>query len=105
EYLRSKSMNKSKNLILIPLLLVVMVFASACAGAGPSSGKVVYYMSPTLFDEFQAGTNEMMLKFGKELGYEVRALNANNTSSTQVNKIDDAINQKPLAIILNAVDA
>ena len=98
-------MNKRSNIILILLLTLVMLVVSACGGAQPKPSKVVYYMSPTLFDEFQAGTNEMMLKFGKEMGYEVRALNANNTSSTQVNQIDDAINQKPLAIILNAVDA
>lgn len=64
----------------------------------------MYYMAPGLFDEFQAGTNKMMLQFGKELGYQVRALNAGNNASTQVNQMDDAINQKPKAIILNAVD-
>jgi len=96
-------MNK-KIALIITLLLVIATLLSGCAQAGGKS-KVVYYMAPGLFDEFQAGTNQMMLKFGKEGGYEVRALNAGNTSATQVNQMDDAISQKPRAIILNAVDA
>jgi ribose transport system substrate-binding protein len=96
-------MNKRISLI-ITLLLVATTLLTGCA-KGSSSSKVVYYMAPGLFDEFQAGTNKMMLQFGKEAGYEVRALNAGNTSATQVNQIDDAITQKPHAIILNAVDA
>lgn len=87
------------------ILIVLTMIISGCAGASQSSSKVVYYMAPGLFDEFQAGTNEMMLKFGQEAGYEVRALNAANNAATQVNQMDDAINQKPAAIILNAVDA
>lgn len=96
-------MNKRISLI-ITLLLVAATLLTGCAKAG-STSKVVYYMAPGLFDEFQAGTNKMMLQFGKEGGYEVRALNAGNTSATQVNQMDDAISQKPRAIILNAVDA
>jgi len=96
-------MNKRISLV-ITLIIVAVTLLSGCAKAGNSS-KVVYYMAPGLFDEFQAGTNKMMLQFGKEGGYEVRALNAGNTSATQVNQIDDAISQKPRAIILNAVDA
>ena len=87
------------------ILIMATTLLYGCAGTQQSSSKVVYYMAPGLFDEFQAGTNKMMLQFGKEAGYEVRALNGTNTASTQVNQMDDAINQKPLAIILNAVDA
>jgi ribose transport system substrate-binding protein len=96
-------MNKRISLM-ITLLLVAATLLTGCAQAS-SSNKVVYYMAPGLFDEFQAGTNKMMLQFGKEGGYEVRALNAGNTSATQVNQMDDAISQKPRAIVLNAVDA
>ena len=100
-------MKRKISLVLVPLLILALVLITACgqpSGAGQGSN-VVYYMAPGLFDEFQAGTNNMMLKFGKEMGYEVRALNAGNTSATQVNQMDDAISQKPKAIILNAVDA
>jgi ribose transport system substrate-binding protein len=90
--------------LIVTLMLVAATLLSGC-GPGISGSKVVYYMAPGLFDEFQAGTNKMMMQFGKEAGYEVRALNAGNTSATQVNQVDDAIAQKPRAIILNAVDA
>jgi len=96
-------MNKRISLM-ITLLLVAATLLAGCAQAR-SSSKAVYYMAPGLFDEFQAGTNKMMLQFGKEGGYEVRALNADNKSAIQVNQMDDAISQKPRAIILNAVDA
>ena len=43
------------------------LFAPRCHKSQLSS-KVVYYMAPGLFDEFQAGTNNMMLQFGKEGG-------------------------------------
>jgi ribose transport system substrate-binding protein len=99
-------MNKKTSLFLTLVLVVAIAFVSGCAPASTGGGsKVVYYLAPTLFDEFQAGTNKMMLQLGQEAGYEVRALNANNNAATQVNQMDDAVQQKPLAIILNAVDA
>ena len=98
-------MNKRFGLLALMLFLVLSL-VTGCGGAGGGEeSKVVYYMAPGLFDEFQAGTNNMMLQFGEEGGYEVRALNAGNTSATQVNQMDDAISQNPRAIILNAVDA
>jgi ribose transport system substrate-binding protein len=66
---------------------------------------VIYYMSPVLFDEFQAGSKLMIEKFAKELGYEIRSLNAKNNASLQIEQMDDAIGMKPIAIILNAVDS
>jgi ribose transport system substrate-binding protein len=87
-------------------MVLMLTLVTACGGGQEAEqSKVVYYMAPGLFDEFQAGTNKMMLQFGEEMGYEVRALNAGNTAASQVNQMDDAISQKPLAIILNAVDA
>ncbi len=98
-------MNKNIRLLFGCVMILMILFSSGCAAATPaSSSKVVYYMAPSLLDEFQAGTNKMMLQYGKELGYEVKALNAINNASTQNNQMDDAINRKPMAIILNAVD-
>jgi ribose transport system substrate-binding protein len=98
-------MNKRTPIFLALVLILAMTLIAGCAQPAQQGGKVVYYMAPGLFDEFQAGTNKMMLQFGAEAGYEVRALNGANNSATQVNQMDDAINQKPVAIILNAVDA
>jgi ribose transport system substrate-binding protein len=103
---KEEGMNKKLSLLLTLVLVTSIAFVSGCSPASTGGGsKVVYYMAPTLFDEFQAGTNKMMLQFGQEAGYEVRALNGNNNADTQINQIDDAVNQKPVAIILNAVDA
>jgi len=58
-----------------------------------------------LSDEFQAGTKLLMEQYGQSLGYEVRALNANNQATTQVSQLDVAITQHPKAIIVAAVDS
>jgi ribose transport system substrate-binding protein len=99
-----------KYLSIVLVLAMVMVFAVSCTSkTGETStggGKgVVYYMAPTLFDEFQAGSNDMETEFAKEFGYELKALNANNNAQKQMNQMADAITKKPQAIILNAVDS
>ena len=90
-------------------LVIVMLIATACGPSASSpantSKGVVYYLAPELSDEFQVGVNKMMLADGTQMGYTVRELNGGNVASTQVNQMDDAINQKPAAIVLAAVDA
>jgi ribose transport system substrate-binding protein len=103
----------NKKVIRIGLVvMLVLALASACAPAAPSSpatggakGGLVYYLAPSLQDEFQAGTNKMMLEFGKQFGYDIRTVQAGSNAATQVNQMDDAISQKPKAIIIAAVDA
>jgi ribose transport system substrate-binding protein len=113
-------MDMDKRIRLIGMsLVVVMLVVTACAPAAPApatsaqataapaktSGGLVYYMAPELLDEFQSGTQKMMLEDGKKLGYDIRALNGANNATTQASQMDDVINQKPKAIILAAVDA
>lgn len=89
---------------------VALLIGGCSAGASGSPGVtsagrgVVYYLLPELLDEFQAGAKQLMEADGQALGYEVRSLNANNSSLTQVSQMDSAISQHPQAIILNAVD-
>lgn len=99
-------MNKTTAKIGIILVVGVMLI-SACGPSVPAttSKGVVYYLAPELSDEFQVGVNKMMLADGTQMGYTVRELNGGNAAATQVNQMDDAINQKPLAIVLAAVDA
>jgi len=91
------------------ILLILVIMASAAMAGGQKQavkGKgVLYYMLPALLDEFQSGTKLMVEKYGKEQGFEVKSLNANNNAQVQNDQMDDAIAQKPSAIILNAVDA
>src|SRR5581483_1217985 len=64
----------------------------------------IYYLAPTLFDEFQVETKNMVeLLFG-QLGYKVVTLDAQQRADLQNSQMDDAILQKPKAIILAAVD-
>ena len=65
----------------------------------------MYYLSPMLSDEYQVGSQMFIEKYGAELGYTVKTLMANNNATTQISQMEDAMAQKPLAIILNAVDA
>ena len=66
-------------------------------------GKIVY-MIPTLLDEFQTGSRDAFENVLGAMGYEVTSLDAQNRADLQLNQIEDAINTKPDAIIMNAVD-
>jgi ribose transport system substrate-binding protein len=71
--------------------------AAACSG-------LAFYLSPGLFDEFQAGSKLFLEQYGTEQGLEVRTLNANNNATQQLAQLDDALAQNPAAVILAAVD-
>jgi ribose transport system substrate-binding protein len=71
--------------------------AAACSG-------LAFYLSPGLFDEFQAGSKLFLEQYGKEQGIEVRTLNANNNATQQLAQLDDALAQNPVAVIVAAVD-
>jgi ribose transport system substrate-binding protein len=68
-----------------------------------SKGKI-YYMVPTLVDEFQTESVSAIEKFLKEVGYEPVTLNADNKTDLQQSQMNDVINLKPKAIVLAAVD-
>jgi ribose transport system substrate-binding protein len=77
--------------------------AITVADAAEMKGKI-YYLVPTLLDEFQTGSIDAITKFMADVGYEVVSLDGLNQSTTQLNQIDDVINLKPAAVILAAVD-
>ena len=68
-----------------------------------SKGKI-YYMVPTLLDEFQTESVKALEKFLGDVGYEAVTLNADNKTDLQQSQMNDVINLKPKAIILAAVD-
>jgi ribose transport system substrate-binding protein len=74
----------------------------ATVGQGP--GGRVFYLSPGLFDEFQAGSKLFLERYGAEKGYTVQTLNANNNATQQLAQLDDALVQDPVAVIVAAVD-
>jgi ribose transport system substrate-binding protein len=83
------------------------VLALAIAMLTPAwaqSKGTVYYMVPTLLDEFQTGSVGALEMFLKQVGYDVKTLNADNKTDAQQSQMNDVIALKPAAIILAAVD-
>jgi ribose transport system substrate-binding protein len=83
--------------------LAVAAIAFTQPAFADSKGKI-YYMVPTLLDEFQTESVKAIEKFLKDVGYEAVTLNADNKTDLQQSQMNDVINLKPKAIILAAVD-
>ena len=81
-------------------MMIALAAAPAFAGDKPK----IFYMVPTLLDEFQTESVKAIEKFMKDVGYEVQTLNADNKADVQQSQMNDVIVQKPGAIILAAVD-
>ena len=77
---------------------------SAATGAFAQSKGTIYYLVPTLLDEFQTGSIDAITKFMGDVGYEVTSLDAQNRSDLQLNQVDDVLNLAPKAVVLAAVD-
>ncbi|MBE9638341.1 sugar ABC transporter substrate-binding protein [Salipiger mangrovisoli] len=79
--------------------------AVALASSAQAQDKgTVYYMVPTLLDEFQTTSVDAIESFFKDVGYEVVTLNADNKTDVQQSQMADTILLKPAAIVLAAVD-
>jgi ribose transport system substrate-binding protein len=91
-------------------LIATLAGAAALAAAAllspalAASKGTIYYMVPTLLDEFQTGSVTAITKFMGDVGYDVKALNADNKTDVQQGQMNDVIALKPSAIILAAVD-
>jgi ribose transport system substrate-binding protein len=73
--------------------------------AARAQGKgTIYYLVPTLLDEFQTESVKAIETFMKDVGYEVQTLNADNKADQQQSQMNDVIALKPAAIVLAAVD-
>jgi ribose transport system substrate-binding protein len=80
---------------------------TAFAIAGPASAQskgTIYYMVPTLLDEFQTESVSAIERFLGEVGYETVTLNADNKTDLQQSQMNDTILLEPSAIVLAAVD-
>lgn len=64
----------------------------------------IYYMVPTLLDEFQTESVSAIETFLGQVGYEVETLNADNKTDLQQSQMDTALLTDPAAIVLAAVD-
>jgi ribose transport system substrate-binding protein len=90
------------------LLSIIGAMAMAMALFAPVSAQeskgTVYYLVPTLLDEFQTGSVSALETFLKQVGYEMETLNADNKTDVQQSQMNDVIALAPKAIILAAVD-
>jgi ribose transport system substrate-binding protein len=94
-------MNRFRRLLTASIALAAVGLATPVLAQ--SKGKI-YYMVPTLLDEFQTESVSSITRFMADVGYEVITLNADNKTDLQQSQMNDTILQKPAAIILAAVD-
>ena len=94
------SIKKLFGLAMVAVLGMGLLAQSAFA---QSKGKV-FYLVPTLLDEFQTASVDSFKFTVESLGYEFQSLDGQNRADVQLNQLDDVINLKPKAIIMAAVD-
>lgn len=92
-----------RRLLLGILAGMAVILTSLVPAAAQSKGKI-YYLVPTLLDEFQTGSVSALEMFLEQVGYEMTTLNADNKTDMQQSQVNDVIALKPAAIILAAVD-
>jgi ribose transport system substrate-binding protein len=93
-----------KRLLRCVLAALAMTAVAFAAPAWAQSKGKIYYLVPTLLDEFQTESVAAIEKFLKDVGYEPVTLNADNKTDLQQSQMNDVINLKPKAIVLAAVD-
>ncbi len=98
-----------KKILIGCVILALLPVTFAWSGSGKekeSEGKkgTLYYLATDMVNGFNIGSAEYAEKFGTELGYEVKVLDAKNSPDTQINQVETAITLSPLAIMIKAVD-
>jgi ribose transport system substrate-binding protein len=94
-------MNRIRRLLIASIALTAMGLAAPVFAASKGT---IYYMVPTLLDEFQTESVSAIEKFVKDVGYDAVTLNADNKTDLQQSQMNDTILLKPAAIVLAAVD-
>jgi len=92
-----------KRILLSVFGVLAMVFATFTPAVAQDKG-TVYYLVPTLLDEFQTGSVSALEMFLEQVGYDMQTLNADNKTDVQQSQMNDVIALAPKAIILAAVD-
>jgi ribose transport system substrate-binding protein len=82
--------------------IILAMAISSTLGDG-SNGKI-YYLIPTLIDDFQTESQRMIEGVFNSLNYEVISIDARGDQELQLKQLKAVIATKPAGIILNAVD-
>ena len=85
------------------MLAVTAALPAAAQDAAKDKG-TIYYLVPTLLDEFQTGSVSAIEKFMGEVGYKVVSLDGQNRTDLQLNQLDNVLQLDPKALIIAAVD-
>ncbi len=93
-------MKKSFKLALSAAATSVMLVSAAFA----QDKGTIYYMVPTLLDEFQTESVSALELFLGQVGYKTVTLNADNKTDVQQGQMNDAILLDPDAIVIAPVD-
>lgn len=70
----------------------------------PKGTGTVYYLAMIGNNVWEVYAAQTFERYAKELGYEFKALNAENSADNQVNQLSSIITLKPKAVFLKAVD-
>jgi ribose transport system substrate-binding protein len=90
--------------LLVLTALCMTLCGATCATAAATDKGRVYYLAPTLFDEFQTESMQYIETTFKSIGYQVTTLDAQNRADLQLNQLDNVILFKPAAVVIAAVD-
>jgi ribose transport system substrate-binding protein len=82
---------------------VILAMAISSTLGGGSNGKI-YYLIPTLIDDFQTESQRMIEGVFNSLNYEVISIDARGDQELQLKQLKAVIATNPAGIILNAVD-
>lgn len=86
------------------LVGAVVVAATMTASAYAQDKGTIYYLVPTLLDEFQTESVSALETFLGQVGYEVVSLNADNRTDLQQGQLNDTVLLDPAAIVIAPVD-
>jgi len=66
---------------------------------------LLYYLATDMLNGFNIGSAKNAEKFGEELGYDARVLDANASPDAQINQVETAMTMKPEVIMIKAVES
>lgn len=90
--------------LLTGLCTAAMLLATGAGAFAQDTKGKIYYLVPTLLDEFQTGSVDALTRFMGEVGYETVSLDAQNRTDLQQSQMNDVLSLDPKAIVLAAVD-
>jgi ribose transport system substrate-binding protein len=92
-----------KRFVTAALGAVLVTAATTSAAFAETKGKI-YYLVPTLLDEFQTESVAAIETFLRQVGYEAVTLNADNKTDIQQSQMNDTVLTDPAAIVIAPVD-